>query len=194
MFEFLLQADKHLFYLINRTLANPVFDVVMPFVTTEEHFVIPLILLWLGLLLFGGRRERIAALLILPTLLLSDQLSSSILKPLVGRIRPCNALPDVRLLDRCTHSFSFPSSHATNIFAAAGLLSGFYRKYRGYFYGIAVLVAYSRPYVGVHYPSDVLFGAWLGWMCGWAVLSGYRALSRRYPVISLTGEEKNKGG
>ena len=192
MIEFLSHLDQELFFLINQKLANPVFDVIMPFITTEENFIIPLILLFLGLLVFGGRRGRIVAMLLLFTVLLSDQLSSSVLKPLFGRIRPCNALEGVRLLDRCSHSYSFPSSHATNSFAAATVFSAIYRKYRRYLFAIAALVAYSRPYVGVHYPSDVIFGAVLGILCGYFVLLLYGKLSGRYTFLAISAEEPSE--
>ncbi len=181
MWQWLLNLDQQLFYLINKTLANPVFDIIMPFITTEEHFIVPVFLLWLALLFFGGKRGRTAAVLILFAILLSDQLSSSVFKPLIGRIRPCNALPDVRLLDRCSGSFSFPSSHATNIFTASYLFAKIYPRIKVYLFAFAVMVAYSRPYVGVHYPADVIGGAILGILCGMFILMLYRAVAARAP-------------
>jgi len=68
----------------------------------------------------------------------------------------------VHMLIGLKRSFSFPSSHATNMFAAAALFAMFFPKGSRYYFGFAALVAYSRVYVGVHYPFDVFGGALLG--------------------------------
>jgi len=136
------------------------------------------------LLIFGGKRGRIAVALLLVGITLSDQLCNSLIKPLVGRIRPCNALENVHLLINCTRSFSFPSSHATNIFTGAMILSFIYPKLRITLLFIATMVAYSRIYVGVHYPLDMLGGIVLGIICAGGVIYLYKLLSRSYPRIS----------
>jgi undecaprenyl-diphosphatase len=66
----------------------------------------------------------------------------------------------------CGPGKSFPSSHATNNFALATILTYYFRKYRYWFYSIAALVAFSRVYVGVHYPIDISAGAILGTSVG----------------------------
>ncbi len=60
------------------------------------------------------------------------------------------------------HGSSFPSNHAANCFAGAGVLSWYFHRSRYYFYSLAALIAISRPALGVHYPSDVLAGMILG--------------------------------
>jgi undecaprenyl-diphosphatase len=103
-------------------------------------------------------------------LTMSDQLSSHVIKPWVGRIRPCFVVEGVRLLIRQSRSFSFPSSHASNMAAMAVLFSVKYPRYKIAFIALAALVAYSRIYVGVHYPADILGGALLGTFCAAIVL------------------------
>lgn len=174
MFDSLLQLDTFLFFLINKSLANPVFDIIMPFITNDKYFRIPILLIWLGLIIFGRKRGRIVAVLILFTILISDQVSSFVVKPFFARIRPCNALEGVRLLVGCSGSYSFTSSHATNMFAAAGLFSFFYPRAKHYFFIYASMVAYSRVYVGVHYPFDVIGGAILGIISMLVVLLIYK--------------------
>ena len=67
--------------------------------------------------------------------------------------------------------YGFVSSHAANMFAAATIFGYFYSKYKKLFFTIATLVAFSRVYVGVHYPADILFGGLLGYGLGWVTLT-----------------------
>jgi undecaprenyl-diphosphatase len=159
MTDSLYNLDLWLFYLVNHSSANPVFDVVMPFITNVDRFIVVYVIA-LGLLLWkGGSRGRWCVLLILLAVAIADPLNSRIVKEAVGRVRPCSALTDVRLLVPCGAGKSFPSSHAVNNIAAAVVVGFFYRRVWLYFLGYAVLVALSRVYVGVHYPADVLGGA-----------------------------------
>lgn len=174
-----LRLDVAIFYLVNVRLASPQFDVIMPFLTDIDNWRMVIALGLLALLIFGGKKGRIATLLLIVTVTITDQTSSTLLKPLVERARPCNTLPGVRLLVDCSGAFSFPSSHATNLFGAAFLLSRFYAAPWPIFFTIATLVAYSRTYVGVHYPSDVLGGALLGVLCAWLVTAATRPLVSR---------------
>ena len=168
--NWLQQLDTALFYLCNVTLANPQFDVIMPYLTEIDNWRIPIAIILIALCVFGGKTGRITTLLIVITITLTDQTSSSLIKPLVGRIRPCNALEGVRLLVKCTGSYSFPSSHATNMFGAAVIFSYSYKRLWPFFFMLAGLVAYSRVYVGVHYPFDIFTGAILGAFCAGLVL------------------------
>lgn len=171
--ETLLHIDRQLFHFLNQGLRNPLFDIVLPFVTDLNKKPLALVIvaiLWLLLLTRGGTNGRIAALLLIPTIALSDQLNSSWLKFIIERQRPCHELPDVRLLVSCGSGLSFPSSHAVNNFAAALVLSYFLPRWTWAFLTFAVVVAFSRIYVGVHYPSDVLAGAVVGLAIGSVVI------------------------
>ncbi len=139
----------------------------MPFITDLKNFYFPLLALALWIL-YRQKKEGLIFLIFMGlTLAITDQLSSSFIKDMVGRIRPCHTLTEVRLLTDCNTSYSFPSSHAVNIFAGAFLLTKPFKKLSLYFYTIATLVAYSRVYIGVHYPSDALGGAALGLLMAW---------------------------
>ncbi len=187
--EPLIEFDRWLFYLINGAGANGFFDAVMPFLTDFSNFEIPLAIAWVMLMVFGGRRERVTALVLAVTLLMTDQMSSHVIKPLVQRERPCVELSDVRALMGLKTSFSFPSSHAANIFGAATVLSLEYRRLMIPFIVIATAVAYSRVYVGVHYPLDVIAGAALGVGFG----AGASVLARR-SLGRLSSRRKGSGG
>ncbi len=164
MADALYSLDTTLFFFINHSIQNSVFDVMMPFLTSTDtlHFRLFFAVIWLTLVIKGGTTGRTIALLLIPLILVSDQLSSSVIKSLVGRIRPCHTLSDVRLLVPCGSGFSFPSSHAVNNFAAATLFSYYYRRWMWAFVTYASLVSLSRPYVGVHYPLDVVAGVFVG--------------------------------
>ncbi|UCE03359.1 MAG: phosphatase PAP2 family protein [Candidatus Latescibacterota bacterium] len=177
MGEALAALDTSLFRWINGH-PNAVFDSLMPFVTGAGNWHLVILVTWTALLLFGGGRGRVAALLVIPLLILSDQTSSNLLKNIFERLRPCNALPDVRLLAGCSSSFSMPSSHAANFGAAALHLSIHYPRMAPILAGMALLVAYSRVYVGVHYPFDVVVGLGVGLLCA-LLIRGLERLGRR---------------
>jgi len=173
----LQNIDAAVFLFFNRAVANPVFDVVMPFITEADHWKVPIALGVLALAVFGGKKGRITVLLMVIVVTIGDQLAASVLKPLVGRIRPCFALESARLIIKQSNSFSFPSAHATNNAAMAALIWLRYPRVKWVFVTLAMAVAYSRIYVGVHYPVDVLFGLALGTAVGVGVVRGWEGLS-----------------
>jgi len=162
MVDFFYNIDISVFYFVNHTLSNPLFNKFFPFITEVKNWYISYIILLLILIFKGGKLGRISALLVILLITATDQFSSSFLKELVGRIRPCNDLPDVNILAGCTSSFSFPSSHAVNNFAVAVFFSMLFPKFKWALFISAFLLALSRVYVGVHYPSDIIGGALIG--------------------------------
>ena len=97
-------------------------------------------------------------------------------------MRPCHALDTVRLVgDRCGGQFGFISSHASNTFALAVFLGNILQK-KTLFFGLfiwAALVAYSRIYVGVHYPLDILGGMLWGTFVALVVFNIYRLIREK---------------
>ncbi len=177
--EWLNQVDVALFYFFNVGLQNPVFDWLMPFITEKTHWfpvwgAAIVLMAWKG-----GRKGRTVVLLAIPIILISDQLTSSVLKPFFGRMRPCVALEGINLLVKKKTSFSMPSGHAANFTAAATLFTFYYRRHGWWLFGIALLVGYSRIAVGVHYPFDVLVGSLVGFTSAGLVLIIWRKLEQR---------------
>ena len=182
MCSFFANIDTVLFYAVNHGWQNKFFDVIMPIITDIGCWKIPLLAAWLCLMIFGGKKGRIAGILLVVSIILIDLFNSYPLKFLFSRIRPCNVLLDARILVPTSTSYSFPSSHATNIFAAATILSNKYRSFRFYFFSVALVVGISRIYVGVHYPFDVLAGTVVGILCGLGALKLEKYILQRIEV------------
>ncbi len=185
--------DKKIFFLINHGIANPLFDSIMPFLSSRGYaLLLPFIIymLWIA-----SREDHKRSGLDIPAVLkiaivsifavlLSDWLGNEIKNALM-RIRPCKALETVRLLAGCTSSGSMPSNHATNSFAYAITLFCLTRNRIGivarlYPIALATLVALSRVYVGVHYPSDIIAGALFGTIVSLLLIVLYKFSLRRY--------------
>ncbi len=182
--------DVHLFRVINGGLSNAVFDSLMPFITAPGHFVIPLALIGVGLVVWGGWKGRLLVVMALLLLVVSNAVSEQ-LKQLFQRPRPCLALETVRLLVGCSKTnFSFPSSHASNITAQALLFAFFYRPIAVPLFLVAAGVGYSRVYVGVHYPLDVVGGILVGLACGAVFIFLTREVERRLPKRQPTSDNR----
>jgi len=165
--ETLKSLDTDLFGLINRHF-SPFFDNFM-YAVSEKLIWIPLYISVLFLLIKTRKKEAIWLILaLILCIVISDQVSSGILKDLVKRLRPSHA-EDLKGMVHLVRNYSgglygFASSHAANAFGFA-LLSSLIFKRKLYTYSIftwAAITAYSRIYLGVHYPLDVLGGAVIG--------------------------------
>jgi len=180
-----LQAvDTALFRFVNQSLANPVFDWLMPRLAGHSLFVPVLLVFGVWLIWKGGRRGRLFVFFLALAILLGDSLICNTIKKAVARPRPCIALSDARSLVGCTRSGSMPSSHAANWFAAAMVCFLFYRRSCLVMVPAAATVAFSRVYDGVHYPGDVVAGAILGAGCAaasvWSADGLWRWVGRKW--------------
>jgi undecaprenyl-diphosphatase len=160
--------DTSLFFFINSSLQNGFLDIVMPFVTERGYLLFLLIVLFT---FFRDRKKTLIVLLLTLLAFVFSDANANVLKHLFQRQRPCHELENVRLLAGCGGSFSFPSAHAMNAFAIAATFSHFFRKTAFFTFPLAFLVAFSRVYLGVHYPSDVLAGAVAGGAVAWITIS-----------------------
>lgn len=182
--HWLQQADVALFRFLNQTLANPVFDLLMPFANGNALFGPALAIIAALLLWKGGARGKLFLLALVLALLLTDPLVVNNLKKLVGRERPFLVLDHVNLLAGKGGSGSFPSAHAANWFAALAVTLMYYRRSWRFMLPLACVVAISRVYNGVHFPSDVLAGALIGASAGfatvWLLNTAWAGIGRRW--------------
>jgi len=168
--------DVAVFRVING-LRQPWLDPVMIWLTDPGPLKVPLLCLIGLLFLLKGRRGAIGLLVLSLTVAAGDQLSSHIMKPLFKRPRPAVSLKDVRALFGVRTSRSFPSTHATNFFAAAPVVSAVFPQATVFAYVYAAAVGVSRIYVGDHYPFDVLGGTALGLFLGFLGRRAYYRLA-----------------
>jgi len=172
MLSLLDNIDKSLFHFINGTLSNSIFDIFMPIITNPGYWVIPILLFVFSLILKGGKRGRIAVGVLIVAVIITDTIGAQIIKPWVGRIRPSHTMADsINLLVGKGGKYSFVSNHAANTFSAATVLTYFYSKWKNILYTLAGVISFSRIYVGVHYPGDVVFGGLFGFGIAWGVIS-----------------------
>ncbi len=171
------QWDTYVFLKINTQWTNSFLDSVFPW-WREANAWVPLYLFFVVFALLNFKQKAVPWILfVVVTLVLTDQISSTLIKNWVARPRPCRdpfLADQVRLiLNTCSGAYSFPSSHAANHFGFAVFifmtLKPVVKKW-GYWLLIwAATICYGQVYVGVHYPVDVLCGGVLGSLIGYGV-------------------------
>jgi undecaprenyl-diphosphatase len=181
--------DENILYFFNRTLSTDWLDLAMKFVTNSRNWI-P----FYGLVAIGfvwrykweGFRIVVAAAVLIG---LANMLTNVLLKEIFMRPRPCaEVAPGIRLLDwvrlpdGMRYGFSMPSSHAVNNFAGAMFFSLLFPKRLTIIllFVAAFVVAMTRVYLGLHYPSDTLAGALIGIAIGYLFVKGYAKVEKKY--------------
>ena len=171
----ILYYNTALFYMINVGMDNSVFDFIMPIITNFGNLFAWSLVCGM-IFIFGGEKGKKVALLGFAALFLSAVVVI-ILKYVVAEPRPVLVLSNVDLLT-IENDYSFPSGHVAASFAGAVIIG---KKYNFKFKGkklkliyplltFAAIVGFSRVYIGVHYPLDVVFGAIVGMISALIVL------------------------
>lgn len=172
--EEILSWDRAMMVKLNLSGMHNLFLDSFMWQTTQIFVWAPVVLFFLYMIFKAKRRDGFYLLLfIVLVFLLCDQISSSILKPWIGRLRPSRDPLVMNLLeyvyDYRGGQFGFPSSHAANSFGFA-MFSSLLLRFRPYTvvaFVWAATCAYTRLYLGVHFPLDILCGTLLGLFCGW---------------------------
>lgn len=176
--DFLYSIDLSVLYFFNHTISTPLLDKFFSIITNVNHWYITYVIL-LGIsFVKGSTKGKLAVLGVILLIVVTDQTGYRILKEFFARPRPCNALADVITPLGCTGSFSFPSNHSLNNFAAAMFFYRLFPRLKWILFVTASLVAISRVYLGLHYPSDILGGAVLGLAFGYIFASAILYLEK----------------
>ncbi|GAA0797212.1 phosphatase PAP2 family protein [Faecalicatena orotica] len=193
MMSYLLQLDGDILLFIQQYLRHDWMTPFWKFITSLGNAGWFWIVLSIVLLLF--KRTRKIGITAIIALAIGALITNVALKNLVARIRPYEVVDGLRLLIERQRDYSFPSGHTCASFAAALV----YYKMAPRKWGIpavilASLIAFSRLYVGVHYPSDVLAGLLIGIFAAWAALklSGYIS-QKRTAGTEECGKEGKEG-
>lgn len=192
--ESLLQIDYAVFDFINQNLSNTFFDTVMPFIRNKKTWI-PFYLFLAYFILKKYSLKNAAFIIVLAVLCvaLADGVSSHILKPYFHRLRPCNFEPFAQhinlVLKNCSGAFSFPSSHAANHFALGTFLAlVFYKLYKWFSLLLIIwagFICFAQIYVGVHFPSDIFGGSFLGIFIAFIAYFVYKKSSNNMELFLL---------
>ena len=172
MFHWLLEFDKQAFLYFN-SIHSPEWDNIMAWVSGKTSWI-PLYIFLLLIIIYRERPTRFifTILFVVITVTLCDQLSG-LIKNIVERPRPSYNTDLEEFIHLVNNKkgggmYGFVSSHAANVFGVAAILSNQFKHFRWslFLYAWAALVAYSRVYMGVHYPLDIICGALIGVLIG----------------------------
>lgn len=167
MTEMITQLDFSILYRIRDTLRCGFLDFLMPRITALGNAG----LIWLlsACILLLLPKYRRTGIFLLAGLAVGVLVGNVILKPLIARPRPCWIDPTVQLLISVPKDYSFPSGHTLSSVIAATVLTGADRRFGAVAIPLAVLIAFSRLYLFVHYPTDILAAVILGVGIGLAI-------------------------
>jgi undecaprenyl-diphosphatase len=167
MMDWITQLDTTIIFWVQNHLHNPVTDFLFPKITALGDIGLIWILVAVCMLIF--KKTRKWGIVLLAALALEYICNDLILKNLVQRIRPCNVWPEVPMLISRPSSYSFPSGHSASSFVSAATLYRCNKKWGIFALLLAALIAFSRVFLFVHFPSDVLVGSLLGLLVSFGV-------------------------
>ena len=167
--ELIVDLDEEIFLWINSFHSKSI-DMFMFWISTRIIWVpLYLTMLYAVFLSYGWRTMLLMGIMVGIAVAASDQVSASVLRPIFERYRPANLEDDLSPLVHIVDGYrggkyGFPSCHAANTFAAATLTSRLFKRhvFSIFVFMWAILICYSRIYLGVHFPGDLILGALIG--------------------------------
>lgn len=166
--------DTAILWWIQEYIASPLMDVIMPAITHLGDAGAIWVIITLALLL--RKETRMWGISMFIALAICFVAGNLLLKPWIARLRPCHIL-ELPLLIAIPSDFSFPSGHTMSSFASAAVLYYYNKLWGKIGLGLAALIAFSRLYLFVHYPSDIAAGVVLGLLAGWLACKLTKLLS-----------------
>ncbi len=188
MLDWLLDLDRNVFVYLN-SLGSETFDGFWSFITKQLHWTpFFIFLLYLAVKKLGWKHTALILVMIAVLIAFTDQ-TTNLYKKGLQRLRPGNEPEIAGIIRAVQHrsSFSFISGHASNSMAAAFFLFMVlrrYYKYMGFIFLWPLIFAYSRIYLGLHYPGDILAGYLWGIFTATLVLKLYKYLLERFSLQS----------
>jgi undecaprenyl-diphosphatase len=201
----MISWDLDLLHRINSEWTSPLLDYLMPALSAIDAWIPLLAVIVIIAAIRGGKRARLMLLCLAIAVGIGDGVVCKSLKSAVGRVRPRDSMSGVvirdlapgkpafmRLFkapvskvsnepeDKDATGKSFPSSHTSNMFAVATVIALFFRGWGVVAFVVAAGVAYSRVYVGAHWPSDIPPSIGIGMLIGWATVRAVLAVARKY--------------
>lgn len=191
MLEFLFAIDKAIVLFLNG-INFKLLDYFMWFVSFLGNYAAIWILLAFFALFKDKKKGNRLFFVFLFSLLIVVLLTDGIAKNVYFRERPYEAFQGMKIIGSLPADSSFPSSHAAVAFLGAVVFSYFYRKFKIYLYTFAVLAMISRVYLAVHYPSDVIVGAILGYAVGMFMIFVYKRIQGKNLQRKAMPSQRNK--
>lgn len=170
--------DSSILYFMQDHVQNHFLNLIMIFITNLGNMGLIWILIAIALLFTNKFRK--VGILMLCALVINTILGEVILKHMFQRPRPFNTLQHLDLLIKKPQSYSFPSGHTSSAFACAVILAYYVKKAAVPSIILACLIAFSRVYLTVHYPSDVLAGIVLGIISAMITIYLHKLYRKRY--------------
>ncbi len=170
LWQSLITFDRFLTFFFIQSPHPLILELLFSFFSAQGVYIMIWFSIFLYLIFFEEKKQKTFIIYFLASLIIAF-LSVTIIKNLTKRPRPFSANYNQLqpITTNYSKDYSFPSGHATISFSVATILSAFNKKRRKYFYSIAVLIAFSRIYLGYHYVTDVIVGSLLGWLISWTL-------------------------
>ncbi|MDD3045517.1 MAG: phosphatase PAP2 family protein [Candidatus Delongbacteria bacterium] len=202
--QFLYEFDEKSLFFINRTVRNDVLDIIFVFFSDRMSLLVLVpVLAFIGFTLKKQGNGKLRKLIVISIMAiiaasLSDIVTSRVIKPIFARPRPCQVLEGLFFykvksgiwvltdgISSYKSSFSFVSSHASNSISAAVVFGYFYKKLIPALILAVAIIGLSRPYLGVHYPSDIISGWITGVLTASIVILLFKKMRNKYEYLRI---------